>query len=587
MSAVSKDARRSRARPSLPSHPSTPPKTASDTAPLLPLLPLSPTPRRAAQANRKSLPAGAGLDPFRDTPSPNPSPVKSRALSTSSLGNLAVGSNNPFRQTQTTERASSAAGRVGPPLPPRKPSIRRPGPALPPRVVTRARADSASSRDQPTSQRESSSLIQQSLAAAAAATDDSGRSDVTVQVIRSTNQPHLPPPTRHVTPPAPQQGRRVSAPRDIIEQVTRAVRESEIDPPPPPPQRSVSAGRSRSAPTSASSGSGGFDMAAAQLRVKYPGLKTWAVAGLLSDRPLRSPFALIILNQPVTRLDTLFHAWASSAVRFCADGGANRLYDALDPDEREQMLPTMIKGDLDSIRPDVRSFYASRGVPIKRDPSEYSTDLQKCIEEVERIEDASGKHFSLLFFGGLSGRLDQTLHVISVLFKCREKRRDTFVMSEESLAWVLDAGVHAIEANYATMGQTCGILPIGGPAFVRTQGLEWNLDWETSIEGQLSTSNHLLPSEPVVLVDTTAAVVWTVEIRPGPSMPRTGSTSDVARGVKDFSAGVLGGVGKGIGQLNRRLRETSPRERRRKAEDTETDSDDSDIGERTEYRPLY
>lgn len=55
------------------------------------------------------------------------------------------------------------------------------------------------------------------------------------------------------------------------------------------------------------------------------------------------------------------------------------------------MLPTMIKGDLDSLRSDVRAYYASKGVAIKRDPSEYATDLMKCMEEVEAIEKASGK----------------------------------------------------------------------------------------------------------------------------------------------------------------------------------------------------
>ena len=54
-------------------------------------------------------------------------------------------------------------------------------------------------------------------------------------------------------------------------------------------------------------------------------------------------------------------------------------------------IPDMIKGDLDSLRSDVSSFYASKGVSIKHDSDQYSTDLMKCISEVENIEKASGR----------------------------------------------------------------------------------------------------------------------------------------------------------------------------------------------------
>ena len=221
------------------------------------------------------------------------------------------------------------------------------------------------------------------------------------------------------------------------------------------------------------------------------------------------------------------------------------------------MLPTMIKGDLDSIRPEVRAYYVSKGVAIKRDPSEYATDLMKCIEEVESIESASGKRFTLLLLGGLSGRLDQTVHTMSIMFKLRTKRRDTFVMSEDSLAWVLDTGTHLVEIDHSTMGQTCGILPLGiSEAFVRTEGLKWNLDWVTSLGGDVSTSNHLLPSEPAVFLETSAPVFWTVEIRENLPLPAIRSplspADELSRGVKELGAGFVraaggvAGVGKGL-----------------------------------------
>lgn len=139
--------------------------------------------------------------------------------------------------------------------------------------------------------------------------------------------------------------------------------------------------------------------------------------------------------------------------------------------------------------------------------------------------------FPLLLIGGLSGRVDQTVHTMTVLHKLRKSRHYAYVLSGESLAWVLDAGSHEIHIDHNTMGQTCGILPIGiDGAHVRTRGLEWNLgehmcvfskgnqadstsDWHTCFDGEVSTSNHLLPSEPIVTVETDAPVLWCVEVR--------------------------------------------------------------------------
>lgn len=51
---------------------------------------------------------------------------------------------------------------------------------------------------------------------------------------------------------------------------------------------------------------------------------------------------------------------------------------------------------------------------------EYSTDLQKCLDEVKtRMKNA--KNPTVILLGGLSGRLDQTTHVLSFLQKLRRR----------------------------------------------------------------------------------------------------------------------------------------------------------------------
>ncbi|ORY22966.1 Thiamin pyrophosphokinase, partial [Naematelia encephala] len=262
--------------------------------------------------------------------------------------------------------------------------------------------------------------------------------------------------------------------------------------------------------------------------------------------------AMIILNQPITRKDVFVRAWRASEVHLCADGGANRLYDIWNADQRASYTPTMIKGDLDSIRSDVKAYYSASGVPVKYDGDQYATDLMKCIREVEAIEKATGRQLSLLLMGGLSGRIDQTVHTMSLLHKLRKSRPSSFVLSGESLAWVLDEGSHLIEIDHSTMGETCGILPVGiDKAMVHTEGLKWNLSelryWTTSFDGQISTSNHLVPSEPVVSITTDRPILWCIEVRPnlGQSSPtnrvRTRSSygpEELKRDIRGLSMGV-------------------------------------------------
>lgn len=67
----------------------------------------------------------------------------------------------------------------------------------------------------------------------------------------------------------------------------------------------------------------------------------------------------------------------------CADGGANRLYDAF-PDKLSNFLPAVVAGDLDSIRPDVQQHFQKAGSEIvDQSQDQDTTDLQKCLGEIE------------------------------------------------------------------------------------------------------------------------------------------------------------------------------------------------------------
>ncbi|CAA7267145.1 unnamed protein product [Cyclocybe aegerita] len=244
---------------------------------------------------------------------------------------------------------------------------------------------------------------------------------------------------------------------------------------------------------------------------------TWDVSFLQGQSGFNAAkHALIILNQPFLRplLDRL---WASTEWHCCADGGANRLHDSfLDPKERLRYIPDLIKGDLDSIRPEVRRFYESLGVPVVEDDDQDSTDLMKCVvalEEKEYREEVSQYHVVLL--GGLSGRLDQTIHTLSYLHKLRKRRDRVFAVTDDNVGWVLDSGEHDIQIDHNILGKTCGLLPVGiESTILSTSGLRWNLtDHPSSFDGMVSTSNHLVPEEQVVWIKTSKPIWWTVELK--------------------------------------------------------------------------
>ncbi|KAI9498320.1 thiamine pyrophosphokinase [Zychaea mexicana] len=241
----------------------------------------------------------------------------------------------------------------------------------------------------------------------------------------------------------------------------------------------------------------------------------WCPSNILARDSKVKQFALIILNQPIKHLETFNRLWANATFRFCADGGSNRLYDTFKHDSHKLRLylPDEIRGDLDSLRVDVKEYYESMNVKITRVADQDSTDFDKVIALLKEKEEELGKVFDIVALPALGGRFDQTMQSINVLYSMmHEVERRTILVSDESLTVLMDKGTHHIHCQPEYEGPTCGLIPIGAPATLTTRGLEWNLDHrKCHFGGMVSTSNSI--AKDLIEVETDSPIVWTIEIK--------------------------------------------------------------------------
>ncbi|KAJ1974877.1 cAMP-dependent protein kinase subunit [Dimargaris cristalligena] len=281
----------------------------------------------------------------------------------------------------------------------------------------------------------------------------------------------------------------------------------------------------------------------------------------------RSPpsgrLVLLLLNQPLKHADSLFMSlWRRADLRICADGAANRLYDSFhsptatpssspkplkstdsdtaggghaansestirkcadhdsDPKQAttrriEQYIPDGICGDMDSIRPDVSQYFAHRGTEINHVRDQDTTDFMKCLNWIDQLQVRHGwtdSAMTVIAYGNLGGRLDQTMSSLYVLFNFGASKQ-IYLANPESITFLLPKGKNQIECDWYKSQPACGIIPLGvSSATVTTTGLRWNLDnTETSFNGLLSTSN--IPDAPEIVVDTSEPVIWTIELK--------------------------------------------------------------------------
>jgi thiamine pyrophosphokinase len=155
-----------------------------------------------------------------------------------------------------------------------------------------------------------------------------------------------------------------------------------------------------------------------------------------------------------------------------ADGGANHL-------ARIGVRPDAVVGDLDSIRPGVRSWVGEERMVVRADQD--FTDLHKTLEFAFEERQAQ----QVIVLAATGGRLDHDLENLALL--ARWASRGSLELRDERHRVVPVLGQTELAT---TAGQGISLMPVGRCEKVFTRGLHWELNGEPlDLAGKTSVSN--------------------------------------------------------------------------------------------------
>ena len=186
-----------------------------------------------------------------------------------------------------------------------------------------------------------------------------------------------------------------------------------------------------------------------------------------------NPYDLIVLNRPGLS-STYKNLYKNASKILWTDGAANKLYEELN-EEVLEYLPNTIVGDMDSINPEISSYFSN--VPQMKIDNCDNTDLDKALDLCDNK--------TIIALTDHSGRLDHLIGAFSSILKYNPESQ-VFLYNPTNLAFI----IRKLTIINAENWEYCGIIPLLGNTRVTTTGLKWNLNGDfTSFDGLLSTCN--------------------------------------------------------------------------------------------------
>lgn len=197
-------------------------------------------------------------------------------------------------------------------------------------------------------------------------------------------------------------------------------------------------------------------------------------------------YAAIALNHNLGKFFP--QLWQSAKYRVAVDGGGNRIFDL---NMSEIKDPHLIKGDLDSLRHEVREFYSKKGVIVEKDPNQDTTDLQKAFLSMAYSDMFQGFKDPIIICGGLGGNLTHTIANIASILHPPNLQNQIYLLSDDNVGIVLEKGEHTIIGH---SNMYCGFIPLLGPTTINSSSnLKYPIDGlQLSFDSLLSTSNQFL-----------------------------------------------------------------------------------------------
>jgi thiamine pyrophosphokinase len=188
------------------------------------------------------------------------------------------------------------------------------------------------------------------------------------------------------------------------------------------------------------------------------------------------------LNKPPTFMatDSLIR-FRAVCLRTIVDGGVNRYIKFVTDNSLQLRSPDIVCGDFDSCAAESMDYVKQLGSKIVHTPDQNETDFTKAVKLV--TSSTKDSYNTIYVVAETSGRLDQILGNINTLLKIKrintpETNRPTiFMVSSNSISWLLEQGVHKIHIpeHLAEKRLWCALIPVTGPSVVTTTGLKWNL----------------------------------------------------------------------------------------------------------------